>query len=161
MQTIFDFSTATDTSRWTIENDTVMGGRSTSRLTMTDDGHGHFSGHVSLENNGGFAQVKHQFEPVSVADHDYLVLKIKGDGKRYQLRLKEDLSTRHTYIHYFDTTTDWQELKIALNEFKPTYRGEQLNMPSFDHDQIVEVGILIGNKKEQNFSLLIDRISLK
>lgn len=54
--------------KWRIQDDVVMGGRSDSQLKMTADGHAHFSGHVSLENNGGFCSI-HQ----TVEKNPYLV----------------------------------------------------------------------------------------
>ena len=33
----------------------------------------------------------------------------------------------------------------------PTFRGRKLDKPNFSDDHIEEIGILIGNKKEQEF----------
>ena len=44
---------------------------------------------------------------------------------------------------------------------KPQFRGRLLRMAKFNDESIVEVGILIGNKVEEKFTLFIDNISLK
>ena len=57
---IFTF-TPKEVEKWEIENDTVMGGKSESQINHITSESGDmmkFSGHVSLENNGGFAQTQ-------------------------------------------------------------------------------------------------------
>ena len=43
--------------KWTVQNDVVMGGRSASQLKLTKESFAHFSGRISLENNGGFCSI--------------------------------------------------------------------------------------------------------
>ena len=43
----------------------------------------------------------------------------------------------------------------------PQLRGRRLNMRKFNDNSFVELGILIGNKVEEEFSLVIDHILLK
>src|SRR6056297_3090968 len=61
---LFEFAETGDVTNWEIVNDVVMGGRSSSQaeLVNPDSGEGamRFSGHLSLENNGGFASVRSQ-----------------------------------------------------------------------------------------------------
>jgi hypothetical protein len=86
------------------------------------------------------------------------VVRLKGDGKRYQFRVKANLSDNYSFIQYFETTDDWQTVKIPLAEMKPVYRGRDVNRPNFDADHIEEIRFLIGNKKPQDFALEIDKI---
>ena len=44
---------------------------------------------------------------------------------------------------------------------KPQFRGRKLRMGNFNETSIVEIGILIGNKIEEDFTLFIDSISLE
>ena len=44
---------------------------------------------------------------------------------------------------------------------KPQFRGRKLRMRNFNSDSIVEFGILIGNKVNEEFSLLIDYIAFE
>jgi hypothetical protein len=56
---LFKFSTDFKANQWIIVNDGVMGGISTSSIKLTNTQNGVFSGTVKLENNGGFASVRH------------------------------------------------------------------------------------------------------
>ena len=158
---LFDFSETEDWSGWNIENDVVMGGRSYSQLERSREGNAIFKGEVSLENNGGFASVQYHFPSRDIKGYEKAVLTIKGDGKKYQFRLKENLRDRASYIYEFETTGDWQTVEIPLNEMKPVYRGRTLNMPNFSSSSIQEIRFLIGNKKPQDFRLEIDKIVLE
>ena len=55
---LFDFSGPRSVALWNPINDGVMGGVSDSQLRHEPAGHGVFAGHVSFENNGGFALVR-------------------------------------------------------------------------------------------------------
>ena len=81
-------------------------------------------------------------------------------GKRYHLRIKSDANDYHSYITYFTTSKDWQSVVIPKNEFYPSYRGRKLDRPNFEGKQMVEIGFLIGNKKAENFKLMIDHIAV-
>jgi hypothetical protein len=43
----------------------------------------------------------------------------------------------------------------------PSFRGRRLNQPNFTGDVIEEITFLIGNKKNENFILLLGTIVLK
>ena len=57
---IYDFNDQSSSRDWRVVNDGVMGGLSASQFEINEVGNGFFHGHVSLENNGGFASVRHQ-----------------------------------------------------------------------------------------------------
>ena len=159
--TLFHFDQDTDLSSWQIVNDGVMGGRSQGKLSLGEDGHGIFEGFVSLENNGGFTMIQHRFTPLDVTGFKALEIRVKGDGKSYQIRLKSSLSQYYTYACKAETTGQWQTIRIPFEEFKPQFRGRQLNMPVYPGEQLGEVAILIGNKKAEEFRIEIDAITLR
>ena len=159
--TLYNFSTQSNTKDWYILDDVVMGGRSNGTFKINKDGHGVFYGNVSLENNGGFSSVRHQFETKDISDYSKIKLRIKGDGKTYQFRLKKHQADDASYIYEFETTKDWMTIEIPFSEMYPRFRGRRLQRPNFEGDYISEIAFLIGNKKEQEFQLLIDRIELK
>ncbi len=156
--TFYDFSEQEDWSDWQIENDTVMGGRSSSELVRSDAGNALFRGSVSLENNGGFASVQYHFSVFDMEGYSKAILRVKGDGKRYQFRIKAKLSDNYSFIHYFETNGEWQSVEIQLSEMHPVYRGRDVDQPNFHAEHIEEVRFLIGNKKPQEFALEIDKI---
>jgi len=161
MKELFTFSAQTNVREWRIVNDGVMGGRSKSSLVLTDAGHGKFSGHVSLANNGGFASVQLNTKITLSEERKFIVLRIKGDGKRYEFRLKGEISQAESYVHQFATSGEWQNLTLPLSEFYPQYRGRKLTIPNFNFKRIEQISFFIANKQEEDFELLIDWIGLE
>lgn len=159
-QILFNFTKDADLQDWRIVNDTVMGGVSSSFFQLDADGNGVFYGRVSLENNGGFCSVSNQFDAVSVKPENKIILNLKGDGKNYQFRIKYKSQDYYSYTYTFDTSGEWEEIKIPLKEMHPTFRGNRLDKENFNQDKIEEIAILIGNKKEENFKLILDKISI-
>ncbi|NVO32516.1 CIA30 family protein [Hymenobacter lapidiphilus] len=158
---IFDFSSSADWSVWEIENDVVMGGRSSSQLSRSEAGNAVFTGTVSLENNGGFASMQYHFAPRDVSGYNKACIRLKGDGKEYQFRIKASLKEKASYIHTFQTSGEWQVVEIPLNQMEPTYRGNKLDLPNFNASEIQEVRFLVGNGKAERFRLEIDKIELQ
>ncbi len=159
--TIFDFNKDSDSCNWTIVDDRVMGGRSGGNFYISEEGHGVFEGFVSLENNGGFSSVRHGFESKIVEDYSKIIIRLRGDGKRYQLRIKSNKNDRYAYIHYISSTKEWQLIEILLSEMYPTFRGRKLDLPNYPGRNLEEVAFLIGNKAAENFKLEIDSIVLQ
>ena len=157
---IYNFQKDSRNSDWQIVNDGVMGGMSQGQFTIDQDGHGKFFGSVSTENNGGFSSLKHAFSAIKIEEKSSIRLRVKGDGKNYQFRIKDKLSTSHSYISSFSTNGEWQEIEISLKDFYPSYRGTRLTIPNFDKTSFEEVRFLIGNKANENFSLLLDKIEV-
>ena len=158
---IFDFQADTSLKDWYVINDGVMGGRSTGSLRLDAEGHGLFSGKISLENNGGFSSIRYDCGPKDLSGYHFITLKVKGDGQRYQLRVKANRNDCVVYFSYFETTGEWQLLKLPLDSMYPVFRGRRLDMPDFSGNIMEEIGILIGNKEARSFELRIDAISLE
>ncbi len=156
---LFDFSQNTSSSAWQIVDDGVMGGRSNGNFQIDPKGFGVFWGKVSLENNGGFSSVRHALR-ANVGAATGIKIRLKGDGKTYQFRIKSSSSDRHSYISEFKTTGTWQEVIIPLSTMYPAFRGRKLAIPNFNSDQISELAFLIGNKKPESFRLEISQIEL-
>ena len=157
---LFDFSASSDWSEWAIQNDVVMGGKSSSDLSRSNEGHAVFTGDVSLSNNGGFASLRYQFAPRDIRGCKSAVFRVKGDGKQYQFRLKAGLNERASYLYTFNTSGEWQTIEIPLNKMEPYYRGNKLDQPNFNANQVQEVRFLIGNGKAEKFRLEIDKLAL-
>ncbi len=160
-QLIFNFSETSNLDAWRIVDDGVMGGKSNGSFSLTEDGHGNFSGVISLKNNGGFSSVRHNFNEISVTEDSKICIKLKGDGKQYQFRIKHNTNDYYSYIFPFETSGAWETIEIELKDMYPSFRGRKLDMPNFSEDSIEELVFLIGNKKEEAFTLLLDNIQLK
>lgn len=159
--TIFEFNKNVKISNWSVVDDVVMGGRSSSKFYLNNEGHGVFEGKVSLENNGGFSSVRYDFDKMSTKDFSKVVIKVKGDGKTYQFRVKSKSTDYYSYISSFKTSQDWQTIELKLSEMYPAFRGRDLDMPNYDKESIEEIAFLIGNKKAESFKLEIESIVLK
>lgn len=158
--TIFKFNNITNCNNWIIVNDSVMGGVSSSSITLNEENKGVFSGEVSLENNGGFTLVKTKVNHSFSKSYSKVQLRVKGDGKEYQFRIKSEAKSSYWYIQKFETNASWQNITLNLKNFYPSLRGNKLEQPNFDATKIKAIAFLIGNKKQESFKLLIDEIKL-
>ncbi len=159
--TLFQFNTDSSIENWRILDDVVMGGRSDGHFKINSDGHGEYTGNVSLENNGGFSSLRYYFDTLNSSEYTKFKLRIKGDGKTYQFRVKDSQYNRYSYIYTFETTEDWQTVEIEFEKMYASFRGYRLDIPNFKGDQMTEIAFLIGNKKKESFKLIIDSITLE
>ena len=161
MEKIYTFLPQSNIQQWRIVNDGVMGGRSKSSLVLSKEGYGQFSGHVSLANYGGFASMQLNTAVKLSKEKKFIVLRVKGDGKRYEFRLKGEASQAESYVHQFSTSGEWETIKLAISEFYPQFRGRKLDLPNFDFLTIEQLSFLIANKQEEDFQLLIHWIDVE
>ncbi len=144
-------------------NDDVMGGRSSSSAAVTD-GQLHFSGVMSLENNGGFASVRLRWG-FDLSAATAVILRVRGDGRRYQLRLATDARYRDMPVSFgaeFDTRAgEWTEVRVPLQSLKATVRGSTLHGQQMDPARVREIGLLIADKREGVFTLTVDWIAVE
>jgi len=159
--TIFHFNKKADISNWSVVDDVVMGGKSSGNFNLNKECHGLFEGRVSLENNGGFSSVRYSFDEISTKSYSKIAIKVKGDGKKYQFRVKSKSADYYSYVTYFNSSKDWETIELSLSDMYPTFRGRDLDMPNYDKGSIEEVAFLIGNKKAETFKLEIESIVLK
>lgn len=156
---LYQFDKNSPTTDWRIVDDGVMGGRSSGDFYINEAGNGVFEGFVSLENNGGFSSVRYR-ETYQIQSQKTIRIYLKGDGSKYQFRVKADSFDRHSYIAEFKTSGEWEFIEIELSSMYPAFRGRKLSIPNFDKSRIEEMAFLIGNKKEQKFHLEIKSIEL-
>lgn len=159
-QVLFDSQSNPDPNNWYIVDDVVMGGRSNGQFEITEEGHARFHGKVSLENNGGFSSVRYTIPETTVSPENTIKIRLKGDGSRYQFRVKNGRNQYYSYTTPFETNGDWQMLEFKLKDLYPTFRGRRLDLPNFNHTTIEEITFLIGNKVPQTFELIVSKIEL-
>jgi len=157
---IFDFNANEDISDWRITDDVVMGGESSGNFYVDTNGKGVFEGVVSIENNGGFSSVRYRGEKISLLNQSVVKIRLKGDGKMYQFRIKEKSSHYYSFIYNFKTSGNWETIEIPLKEMYPSFRGRRMNFENLSANSIEEIGFLIGNKKNESFKLILDKIEL-
>ncbi len=145
--------------KWTPQNDGVMGGVSKGRSVIRD-GVLEFTGVLSLENNGGFAQVR-----IRNLNHDLsakrgMKLRVLGDGRTYEFRLATDARHRGSRISYsvaFPTVAgEWTEVEVRFADLEASHHGNKLDGPPANLARIEEMSFLLGDGKEGPFSLKVD-----
>ncbi len=157
---LVDFS-GEDPSTWSPVNDGVMGGLSRSAMRITEEGTGVFSGVLSLENNGGFASVRVRPKASDLSAHLGLAIRVRGDGRTYQLRLRtDDRFDGVAYRAVFDTVeNEWLTVRIPFAEFVPTFRGRVLDdVPALDTRRISQMALMVADKRSGAFVLEIESI---
>jgi NADH dehydrogenase [ubiquinone] 1 alpha subcomplex assembly factor 1 len=148
-----------ESTGWTIVNDGVMGGVSRSSFHAAR-GVGRFEGVVWGENNGGFASVRTNIEPGYLTGATALGLRVRGDGKRYQLRVRMGQAFDGiAYKHEFVAPPTWQRIELRLSDFRATYRGRDLqDVEPLAAREIGQVGFLIAGKQFGRFSLEVSAL---
>ena len=164
MRNLINFDHASQEPRWVAVNDGVMGGRSSGGPVVAN-GLLRFSGELSLQNNGGFSSVRSAGRTFDFSDAATVVLRVRGDGRRYQLRLATDARDRGMSISFgaeFDTDPgQWREVRVPLASLRPTLRGSTVQGAIFDPSRVREIGLLIADKREGTFALEVDWIALE
>ena len=163
---IDDFSssptTKTPAKEWEFITDGVMGGLSTGKTEFAKlDGrsHMHMTGNVSLENNGGFIQVRlnlnHREKYFNAASFDGIKLNAKGNSEEYAIhfRTADTLLPWQYYQASFKTDGTWQTIKIPFEEFIPF----ALNQP-LDTSRLKTIAVA-AIKKEIQADIYIDDIT--
>lgn len=156
-----EFSRGGVSLNWQIVNDSVMGGISNSNMDWVSDEVVRFSGRLAMENNGGFASVRSSGRMPEMAEAKAMVIRVKGDGRTYQLRLRTSTGWRvPDYSAEFTTKLgQWQTLVLPLRDFEAGWRGRAIrDAPPVDPREIRSIGILLGDKKPGGFALEIDWI---
>ena len=157
---IYNFDKDSDLKKWMIVNDDVMGGISRSNININNQGNGVFSGSISTANNGGFCSLRYSFNRKYISDKTNFKLKIKGDGKAYQLRIKANRDDYFSYILKFETSGEWEVISMPIKDMYASFRGRKLNIQNFSNNYFEQITILVGNKRNEEFNLLIDEITL-
>jgi uncharacterized surface protein with fasciclin (FAS1) repeats len=134
---------------WSTVLDGVMGGLSTGRVSQPEAGILRFTGELSLENNGGFSQMR--------TGSEGLVLEVKGDGRTYtfDVRVSNVRMMAGAFQQKFDTKAgQWTEVRLPFGEFGLNVFGRSVpNPPALDPAKIESIGVTLSDKKAGSFVL--------
>jgi monofunctional biosynthetic peptidoglycan transglycosylase len=157
IMTIIDFSRGDVT--WPHINDGVMGGVSSGGISAVD-GYATFRGTVSFDNNGGFSSVRSPTVVLDLSMFEGLVLRVRGDGKRYGFRLKTDASFDGVSYQFQiePPAGEWTEISAPFTDFIPVYRGRVVrDHPPLDASRIATFGLIIS-RQEGPFRIDIESV---
>jgi len=147
---------------WRIVDDGVMGGLSKGKREISNDGILRFFGTLSLENNGGFSSLRTEPVKLDLSEAKGLMLRVKGDGRTYQVRLSTDAKYRGREMSFqagFPTEKDkWTEVKVPFASLVGTWRGMDLPDKTFDPAMIRRLGLILADNQEGPFELRVDWI---
>jgi uncharacterized surface protein with fasciclin (FAS1) repeats len=150
------------TKGWQTVLDGVMGGLSTGRIAAGEGGTLSFTGELSLENNGGFSQVRSAVAEGTFAGTKGLRMRVKGDGRTYQCDIRSSRVRLMAggYQRVFETKAgEWIEVEIPFDECVLNSFGQRVrNAAPLDPASIESVGITLSDKKPGPFALEIDWI---
>lgn len=144
-----------EATRWQVVNDGVMGGVSRSEVLPAAQGL-LFSGELSLENNGGFASIRRCFAE-DFAGAALFRLKVRGDGRRYQFRLRSgDAPDGIAWRCVFATDGSVQAVDLPLANFEPVIRGRIVsNAGGLNPADIHWLGFMLADGKPGAFDLQV------
>lgn len=153
--TLLDFA-APGAPRFQALDDRVMGGRSMSRLRNIPQAGAVFEGVVSLEHGGGFASVRAGVEETNLSAYLGVVIRLRGDGRRYRLTLRNDRRISGVnHMHEFPTRPgEWEEIALPFEGFVPSLRGTRpAPATPLDPRRIRQVGFMIADARSGPFRL--------
>ena len=143
---------------WYTVDDNVMGGVSSSSVSLVEPSQLSFSGNMSLDNNGGFSSVRSDLAATNLSDFDGVLLRVLGDGKTYRLRIRaEETGAGISYNATFKTTADnWELFYLPFADMVPTYRGFVMDVGQLDTTAIRSFGFMLTDKQPGEFELQVD-----
>ncbi len=143
---------------WQIVNDTIMGGRSSSRFELID-GALEFSGTLNT-NGGGFASVRSGPLAPDATTQDTIRLRVRGDGRPYQLRLYAAESDASYRAIFATEAGRWQVIDLPLEDFQASRRGRLLDRPPMEAAAINGLGVLLADKTDGPFRVAVAWVKL-
>lgn len=149
---------------WYIVNDGVMGGLSKGNESI-ENGRLGFSGNLSLENNGGFSWAKSNGLNWDLSDYEKVVIKYKTDDHGYDFTFETPEANNVAMFQkrLSPTGGKWKTEELSLDEFALTYFGQDMgkNFAAENRTEVLNIGILIADKKPGNFEMQVDEIYFK
>jgi len=157
---LFNFRESGGREAWEAVNDGVMGGRSRGGAEL-GEGTMQFSGTLSLENNGGFSSIRNP-GAWDLSEYAGVRLRVRGDGRTYQLRLQTDARYRRWLVSFsgeFETRKgEWIEVEVPFSSLRASFRGRDLSGYAFDPETIQLFGLLLADKQGGPFALEVQWI---
>ncbi len=153
---------------WTTVLDGVMGGRSQGALRLLP-GSLEFRGSLNT-NGGGFASVRSGDRLTDLHAFQGIRVRVRGDGRRYTLRLREagarygvtyraDFPTRDAWKTKGGVAGPWETVWLPFDAFTPKWRGRQLELPPLDTSRVCGLGLTLADGVDGPFRIQWDQVA--
>lgn len=160
---LFDFEKPGD-SRWGTVHDTVMGGRSSGRASLTERGTLRFAGELSLANNGGFASFRSEGPAPAWPASDGVELRVRGDGRSYIFSVDRAQVPLFGggYWQEFATEADtWTVVRLPWSDFQAHSFGKRMDgRPALTAETARALSVYLYDGQEGPFAIEFDRIGV-
>jgi monofunctional biosynthetic peptidoglycan transglycosylase len=157
---LFDFADPAVAAGWRSIDDRVMGGVSTSRLAA-GEGAAIFEGTLSLEHGGGFCSVRSRAAERDLSGLDGVTLRVRGDGRTWQLALRTDASFDGVAWHatFAPPAGRWTTVTLPWDAFAPRWHGRDVpGAGPLDPSRVLTFGLLVAGRQAGAFRLEIAAI---
>ena len=116
-----------------------------------------FTGDLSLENNGGFSSIRQRVD-MDLSEYQGIRVRVRGDGRTYQLRLESDARFRNRWAVSFsgDIPTvagEWVEVDVPFDALRQSWRGRQFTDYTFNPAAIQRIGVILADKQPGDFEV--------
>ena len=143
---------------WIIVNDGVMGGRSEAQGVIAD-GVLTWTGTI-VTTGGGFSSIRGPVDG-EFAGATSLTLRIRNDGRRYELLVDDVFGERARVTYYNPIETiggAWQEISVPLTEMEARVFGTPVMADPFAPEFATQVGVILADGMDGEFQFQIDWI---
>ena len=143
---------------WIIVNDGVMGGRSEAQGVI-EDGVLTWTGTI-VTTGGGFSSIRGPVDG-EFAGATSLTLRIRNDGRRYELLVDDVFGERARVTYYNPIETiggAWQEISVPLTEMEARVFGTPVMADPFAPEFATQVGVILADGMDGEFQFQIDWI---
>ena len=154
-----EFDSELSLDAWYVQNDTVMGGVSSSDLSWSD-GDLIFSGNLSTDNNGGFTSMRGPILPfIPSSGLTAISVVAQGDGRTYLMQIRTDTDS---YVQRFTPGETMSGTTLKLSDFTATdWRlGPIADRPPLVSEAVRQVAIYLLDKQVGEFVLRLRSISI-
>ncbi len=147
--------------RWGIVNDGVMGGRSEGAAALID-GVLTFAGNIETD-GGGFSSIRGLVEQDALADAVRLVLRVRTDGRDYELLADDAVTGRDRRVTHYQpipavTAGEWADVEVPLFDMEARVFGRTVTDLPFDPALATVIGVILADGIDGPFLVEVDWI---
>ena len=154
---IFDFNTP-NPAEWHIQNDGVMGGKSSGFMDFSD-GALKFTGEVVTE-GGGFTSVL-ATKSFDFSEYAGVEVRVRGGGRTFEFAIDDGIRSQGREVWRqvpFTPTKEWTWIKLPFERLAASVHGEPYDAPMLNKDKIEKIGFYIIDGQDGPFRLEVDEI---